>query len=101
MSNNLIYCIECTKCHIQYVGETKRSVEERFQGHFYNTSTNRSSDTIGRSAHHNGFEDISIHIDVEFMHTPSDHKLAKATRLEKESNWIHRLCTVSPTVYGS
>jgi hypothetical protein len=58
----------------------------------------RISDTIGRhfnSAQHNGLEDTSIHI-VEFIHTPPDHKLAKATRLEKESNWIHRLRTVSP-----
>ena len=32
-SKNLIYMIECTKCHLQYIGETKRQLNERFGEH--------------------------------------------------------------------
>ena len=34
-SNNLVYCITCTRCGKQYVGQTKNSLKQRFQGHFY------------------------------------------------------------------
>ena len=34
-SNNLVYCISCTRCGKQYVGQTKNSLKQRFQGHFY------------------------------------------------------------------
>ena len=33
-SVNLIYCITCNTCGKQYVGQTKRKILHRFQGHF-------------------------------------------------------------------
>ena len=32
-SKNLIYLIQCKKCHSQYIGETKRKLNERFGEH--------------------------------------------------------------------
>ena len=32
-SKNLIYLIECKRCHLQYIGETKRQLSERFREH--------------------------------------------------------------------
>ena len=32
-SKNLIYLIQCNKCHCQYIGETKRKLSERFGEH--------------------------------------------------------------------
>ena len=32
-SKNLIYLIECKRCHLQYIGETKRQLSERFGEH--------------------------------------------------------------------
>ena len=32
-SKNLIYLIECKRCHLQYIGETKRQLGERFGKH--------------------------------------------------------------------
>ena len=29
-SSNLVYMIQCTKCRIQYIGETKRRLSDRF-----------------------------------------------------------------------
>ena len=36
-NGNLIYCITCKACKVQYVGQTKIRLMGRFQGHFYNT----------------------------------------------------------------
>lgn len=97
-SNNLIYCMQCTKCNIQYIGETKRSILERFQGHFYNVNTQRNTDVIGLHYNlpdHRGLEDISIYV-LEFVHVPPDHADSKTIRLRQESAWIHRLRTMSP-----
>ena len=32
-SKNLIYLTECKRCHLQYIGETKRQLSERFGKH--------------------------------------------------------------------
>ena len=32
-SANIIYCISCTKCRVQYIGESERSLQERFSEH--------------------------------------------------------------------
>ena len=32
-SKTLIYLIECKRCHLQYIGETKHQLSERFVGH--------------------------------------------------------------------
>ena len=32
-TRNLIYCISCAKCRVQYVGETDRTLQERFSEH--------------------------------------------------------------------
>ena len=29
-TNNLIYMIQCNRCHLQYIGETKRSLKNPF-----------------------------------------------------------------------
>ena len=66
-SGNLIYCITCK---IQYVGQTKKRLMDRFQGHFYNISSKNTKDTIGQhfsQPDHSGLDDIEIHI-VDFVH---------------------------------
>ena len=32
-TKKLIYCVECKKCSQQYIGETKRSLQDRFSDH--------------------------------------------------------------------
>ena len=33
LSRNIIYCITCDKCQMQYIGETGRSAKDRFKEH--------------------------------------------------------------------
>ena len=69
-SGNLIYCITCKTCKIQYVFQTKWRVMDRFQGHFYNITSKNTKDTIGQNfnaSDYHGIEDLEVHI-VDFIY---------------------------------
>ena len=34
---NVIYLIQCRLCNLQYIGETKRRLKDRFNEHLYST----------------------------------------------------------------
>ena len=97
-SNNLIYCITCNQCGIQYVGQTKRRLMDRFQGHFYKISTKDTDDAVGRhfnQPNHSGITDVTIHI-VDFIHAHPDSERSLQIRRTVERNWQHRLHTIAP-----
>lgn len=41
-TKNVIYCVTCAKCQLQYVGETTRSVHQRFSEHRYSVKKGNS-----------------------------------------------------------
>ena len=99
-SNNLIYCIECLSCGIQYVGQTYRRIMDRFQGHFHSITNKRDAENTLINSHfnqrgHKGLDDISIYV-LDFIHVSPTDSRAKSLRLKIEQNWIHRLRTVFP-----
>jgi len=113
-SNNLIYCLTCTRCNLQYVGQTKNKLSDRFSVHFNQIEPTRApkkkkpktlgtykskfDDPIGRhykSIPHNGLKDVQIHI-VHFIEAPSNCIPAKSLRDDLERMWMHRLKTLSP-----
>ena len=97
-SNNVIYCISCNTCHLQYVGQTKNRIIDRFGKHFYNITLPKLDDPIGRhfaKPDHHQLDDVTIHI-LEFIKSPSNSKAAKGCRDFAERKWIHRLMTISP-----
>ena len=59
------YCITCSRCNIQYVGQTKKRLIDRFGNHFYNIIANIKTEIIGRHFNlpdHKGLDTIKIHI---------------------------------------
>ena len=50
-SNNLIYAIECTRCGMQYVGQTMNSIADRFRSHFYGVTSGKTELTIPEHLH--------------------------------------------------
>ena len=97
-SNNIIYCITCLRCKIQYVGQTKNRLIDRFGKHFYNITANIQSEIIGRHFNlpdHKGLDDISIHI-VDFIHAHPHGRISQKLRDVIEKNWQHRLQTTAP-----
>jgi len=97
-SNNLIYCITCKKCKIQYIGQTKNRLIDRFGKHFYHISTNDPNLPISKHFNlpgHEGISDVEIHV-VDFIHAPPKSKMGSHLRDLIEKNWIMKLRTFAP-----
>ena len=107
-STNLIYGITCLTCQKQYVGQTKRKLSARFQGHFYsiknaieaieNGNRRPARDAIGlhfSRPDHKGTKDLKICV-LDFIHMPPNSKRALKLRLKIEKAWIHRLRCTAP-----
>ena len=98
-SHNVVYCLECKTCGLQYVGMTKRTFHERLREHFRNITKNNNHDPIGRhwnSINHRGNpEDVKSYI-LSFITAPSDTQAALQMRLRFENQWVYRLRTSLP-----
>ncbi len=97
-NSNLIYCITCKKCNLQYVGQTMLKLCTRFNTHFNLIEGNSDTHSVSRhfnSPGHNGLQDVEIHI-VDFIHMRPRSNRAIALRKKIETNWIHRLRTQAP-----
>ena len=83
-SSDLIYCITCKRCGIQYVGQTKSELKiHKVARHF-------------DFPHHKGLDDVMMHV-VDFVYAAPDTHKAKYLRDLLEFNWIQRLHTNAPT----
>ena len=96
-SSNLIYCIECKKCNIQYVGQTKRKIKERVREHIYHTNKGILSSDVphhfsGKTCSPN---DMMVHI-LDFTYEHPDSKRAKSLRNTIEFNWVQRIKSMAP-----
>jgi len=106
-SNNLIYLIDCTACGRQYVGETKRRVQDRLSEHLRDIKKLKShlkgeiqllKDTPV-SKHFNlplhSIANVQIQI-IEFMKHNKERESTTQLRRRKEFHWIHQLKTLDP-----
>ena len=91
---NLIYCITCKTYWIQYIGQTKRRLMDRFQGHFSKISSKNLKDAVGHhfnQHNHHGISDIEIHI-VDFIHAHLESPKVSKIHRTVERNWQYK-CT--------
>ena len=71
-SSNLIYCITCTRCGMQYVGQTSLRLKDRFVHHFYSIEQSNLNLVVGRHFNengHNGLFDVEISV-LEYIFRP-------------------------------
>ena len=97
-SNNLVYCISCTRCGKQYVGQTKNSLKQRFQGHFYLKAHDAEKTEVSRHFNgngHQGIKDVGIHI-LDFVHQNITKSSTIDIILGLKFDWIHRLHCLIP-----
>ena len=90
-SSNLIYCITCKCCGIQYVGQTEREIKMQLSEHFLKITRKDPESEIAvhfNSDHHSGLDDIVVYI-VDFVHAAPYTSKAKYLRdlLEFNSHW--------------
>ena len=111
-SSNLIYCITCRKCKMQYVGQTKRTLKERFQGHLgkitkahkgiketQDLSRPEKPDPIGLHFSKPQHDETDVRISVLAFITLTPHsEQSLRMRLKVEKKWIHLMRCPAP--YG-
>ena len=88
-TTNIIYCISCLKCRVQYVGETERSLQERFSEHKAYVVNKHLQKATG--AHYNtpghSLSDMQVSV-VEKVHSNDP-----LVRKEREDQFIRKLNT--------
>ena len=98
MSQNLIYCICCTRCNKFYVGQTKRQFRKRMYEHYRDIKTSNPQKTLGchfsTENSHQGTTDIELFI-LEFSSKSPTDKFRKH-RETLERKWQFRLHTNFP-----
>ena len=87
-SKNLIYCIECPICNLQYVGQTKNKLLMRINQHKSDIRLEKDSPV----ARHFNLHKINPKLYVLQLIANDDLKL----RLKFENYWISRLNTLTP-----
>jgi hypothetical protein len=96
-SRNVIYCIECTQCGKQYIGETKRSFRIRISEHMGDVRNTRNYKPVAR--HFNSRNHTIKNMKNTVLETiTQDPELEQSTihRRTREAYWIHRLRTIDP-----
>ena len=97
-SSNLIYCVTCKICKMQYVGQTMLRIKDRFVAHFHDVMPNDQNKALGRHfsrRDHNGIKDMEISV-VEFIKKPPRSPEAAKIRDRVEKRWIHLLRCPAP-----
>ena len=94
-SKNLIYLIECKRCHLQYIGETKSQLSERFGEHRRSILNHQQlSTTTPVSLHFNqaGHAINNVHhIPIELIRRKRD-----SVRKPREAHLINKAKTLHP-----
>ena len=90
-TKNLIYLITCTRCGLQYVGETGRTLRERLAVHLSTIKLKKNTSIgIHFNLHGHSHRDVLI-IGIEGLGLDNERE-----RKLKEKNWIARLHTEYP-----
>ena len=93
-SANVIYLITCTQCGKQYVGETKRALNERMNGLRSDWTKRRFQRSPVAEHFHLQNHDFNSHVSLCCIE--HDAQWSDDTRKARESYWIRRLNTIQP-----
>lgn len=96
-SRNLIYLIHCDSCGARYVGETGRTLRERFNGHRADVRLNKGTNV---SDHFDGilcnFDNHCKLYPIEELSDTLSQEENKKQRLIRENFWIRNLKSYPP-----
>ncbi len=97
-SNNLIYALTCNICHIQYVGQTKNRIMDRFNSHKTDIRNHNDTTVARHMTFHNASPNdppITISI-LHYIGAKSSSSKAAEMRDRWERIWMARLWTYIP-----
>lgn len=90
-TKNVIYVISCSRCGIQYIGETKNSIATRMWQHKYNIKNKKEIDTL--LVKHFILHGLQA---VKIAGIQSNSTWTANERKKKERQWIYLLKTKGP-----
>ncbi|MCP3684200.1 MAG: GIY-YIG nuclease family protein [bacterium] len=90
---NLVYLIQCAKCGVQYVSQTKRSLRKRISEHRLDILHNQKRTSFVR--HFNTNDHTLCDMQVRILQQLPSNK-SSALLLQVEDFWIRTLCSVYP-----
>ena len=94
-TSNVMYLIQCTKCDMQYVGETGQCLHQRMNNHRADVTNKRlEGKPVGQHFNkpQHSVEDMKVTI-IDYLGLKDD-----LSRKCRESKWIRKLVTFDP--YG-
>ena len=94
-STNLTYMIECQKCKKQYIGETKRTLRERFTEHRQATNNPSHANATAAVPTHFNLPDHSIK-DMKLIPLELQPKNNASRRKAREAYFIEKGQTLTP-----
>ena len=86
-THDVVYLIQCQKCHIQYIGQTSNSIHVQFQQHLRDVKQNNQFKAVSQHYTSQGHTAINAKLTVV------DRANALNTRLRLEEAWITALST--------
>ena len=84
-----MYCITCAKCKVQYIGESERTLQERFSEHKGYAMNNKTNKTTGEHFGQKGHRVSDMRVTVLEKIYSSD----PAVRREREKIFILKMNT--------
>ena len=88
-ARNILYCITCAKCKVQYIGESERTLQERFSEHKGYAMNNKTNKTTGEHFGQKGHRVSDMRVTVLEKIYSSD----PAVRKEREKFFILKMNT--------
>ena len=88
-SKNVIYCVNCEKCRMQYIGQSERTLQERVQEHLGYIRNEKCNQPTG----HHFNQDLHFIHDFRVSIIEKVHKTDRATREVRESMYIQSFHT--------
>ena len=88
-SKNVIYCVFCDRCSVQYIGESERSLQQRFsehKGYVMNSHLNKATGEHFNLKGHKVSDMSVIIVEKVFSQNPR-------VRKERESHYIKLMNT--------
>ena len=93
---NVVYCLTCSICQKQYVGETKRPFMVRYKEHMKDIQYNRKKPIVEHVLTHMENEATLIPQILEMVKRNPNLEATTVYRRQRENHWIVSLRTMAP-----
>ena len=88
-TRNILYCITCDRCSQQYIGESERTLQDRFSEHKGYVNNSNQSKATGEHFSKNGHKILDMQVTI----IEKIFSSVEAVRIEREKHFIEQMNT--------